>query len=132
MPLKDPAIWLGKQAGVTLTHGAKVEEYAVHALAKMAHSSTSQLGKFLHEMAQTKDHLNCRNQRLVESSKLDFELSVIAPTNQLSATASSTVTLPPCNPEGGSTKTQPALAPYSESNVHMGNVNDSVTDDQYQ
>ena len=29
MPLKDLAIWLGKQAGVTLTHAAKVEEYAV-------------------------------------------------------------------------------------------------------
>ena len=51
MLLKDLAIWLGKQVGVTLTHAAKVEEYAVHALAKMAHSSTSQLGKCLHEMA---------------------------------------------------------------------------------
>ena len=27
-PLKDLAIWLGKQAGVTLTHAAKLEEYA--------------------------------------------------------------------------------------------------------
>ena len=58
MPLKDLAIWLGKQAGVTLTHVAKVEEYTAHALAKMAHSSASQLGKCLHEMAQTKDHLD--------------------------------------------------------------------------
>ena len=41
MLLKDLAIWLGKQAGVTLTHTAKVEEYAACALAKMAHSSTS-------------------------------------------------------------------------------------------
>ena len=41
MLLKDLAIWLGKYAGVTLTHAAKVEEYAAHALAKMAHSSTS-------------------------------------------------------------------------------------------
>ena len=41
MPLKDLAKWLGKQAGVTLTHMAKVEEYAAHALAKMAHSSAS-------------------------------------------------------------------------------------------
>ena len=41
MPLKDLAIWLGKYAGVTLTHMAKIEEYAAHALAKMAHSSTS-------------------------------------------------------------------------------------------
>ena len=59
MPLKDLAIWLGKQAGVTLTHVAKLEEYAACALAKMAHSSTSPLGKHLHEMARTKDHLNC-------------------------------------------------------------------------
>ena len=51
MPLKDLAIWLGKQAGVTLTHVAKLEEYTVCALAKTAHSSTSQLGKCLHEMA---------------------------------------------------------------------------------
>ena len=41
MPLKDLAIWLGKQVGVTLTHTAKVEEYAACALAKMVHSSTS-------------------------------------------------------------------------------------------
>ena len=41
MLLKDLAIWLGKYAGVTLTHAAKIEEYVVCALAKMAHSSTS-------------------------------------------------------------------------------------------
>ena len=41
MPLKDLAIWLGKYVGVTLTRAAKIEEYAVHALAKTAHSSTS-------------------------------------------------------------------------------------------
>ena len=58
MPLKDLAIWLGKCAGVTLTCTTKIEEYAVHALAKTAHSSTSQLGKCLHEMAWTKDHLD--------------------------------------------------------------------------
>ena len=51
MSLKDLAIWLGKQAGVTLTHVAKLEEYTVCALAKTAHSSTSQLGKCPHEMA---------------------------------------------------------------------------------
>ena len=59
MPLKDLAIWLGKFVGVTLTHAAKIEEYMVHALAKTAHSSASQLGKHLHEMAWTKDCLNC-------------------------------------------------------------------------
>ena len=58
MLLKDLAIWLGKYAGVTLTHAAKIEEYAACALAKTAHSSASQLGKHLHEMARTKDHLN--------------------------------------------------------------------------
>ena len=41
MLLKDLAIWVGKQVGVTLTHAAKLEEYAVHALAKTAHSSAS-------------------------------------------------------------------------------------------
>ena len=29
MPLKDLAIWLGKCAGVTLTHAAKIEEHTV-------------------------------------------------------------------------------------------------------
>ena len=88
MPLKDLAIWLGKQVGVTLTHMAKVEEYPAHALAKTAHSSTSQLGKHLHEMARTKDLLDHWKWQLVESTKLDSELSVITPTNQLSVTAS--------------------------------------------
>ena len=41
MLLRDLAMWLGKYAGVTLTHAARIEEYAVHALAKMAHSSAS-------------------------------------------------------------------------------------------
>ena len=41
MSLRDLAMWLGKYAGVTLTHAARIEEYAVRALAKMAHSSTS-------------------------------------------------------------------------------------------
>ena len=58
MLLKDLAIWLGKYVGVTLTHAAKIEEYTAHALAKMAHSSASQLEKHLPETAWTKDHLN--------------------------------------------------------------------------
>ena len=41
IPMKDLAIWLGEQAGVTLTHIARLEEYTVCAVAKMAHSSTS-------------------------------------------------------------------------------------------
>ena len=60
MLLKDLATWLGQYAGVTLTRTTKIEEYAAHALAKMAHSSTSLLGKCLHEMARTKDRLDCR------------------------------------------------------------------------
>ena len=58
MSLRDLAIWLGKYAGVNITHAAKIEEYAMRALAKTAHSSASQLGKCLHEMAQTKDRLD--------------------------------------------------------------------------
>ena len=34
MSLRDLAIWLGKYVGVTLTHAARIEEYAVRALAK--------------------------------------------------------------------------------------------------
>ena len=35
MPLKDLATWLGKYAGVTLTHAAEIEEYMACALAQM-------------------------------------------------------------------------------------------------
>ena len=110
MLLKDLAIWLGKYAGVTLTCVAKIEEYAVHALAKTAHSSASPLGKCLHETAQTKDHLNHWKQQLLESTKLDSELLVIALTNQLSAMTSPAIAPRPCDNEGGSTETRPALA----------------------
>ena len=41
MSLRDLAKWLGKYAGVNLTHAARIEEYVVCALAKMAHSSAS-------------------------------------------------------------------------------------------
>ena len=60
MSLRDLAIWLGKYVGVNLTHAARIEEYVVCALAKTAHSSASQLGKCLHETAQTKDCLDHR------------------------------------------------------------------------
>ena len=86
MLLRDLAIWLGKYAGVTLTHTARIEEYAVRALAKTAHSSASRLGKHLHEMAQTKDRLDRQKRWLIESTKLDSELSMISPTTQPSAT----------------------------------------------
>ena len=54
MSLRDLAMWLGKYTGVILTHTARIEEYAVRALAKTAHSSASRLGKCLHEMARTR------------------------------------------------------------------------------
>ena len=132
MLLRDLAIWLGKYAGVTLTCAARIEEYAVPALAKMAHSSASQLGKCLHEMAWTKDRLDHRKRRLIESTKLDSELSMISQTTQLSVMTSSVVAQPPCDKEGGSTEMRPAPALYSDGDVLMGNVNDSVTDDLYQ
>ena len=132
MSLRDLAIWLGKYAGVSLTHAARIEEYAVRALAKMAHSSTSQLGKCLHKTARTKDRLNCQKQRLIESMKLDSELSMISQTTQPSVMTSSIVTQPPCDKEGGSTETRPTPAPYSDGDVLMGNVNDSITNDLYQ
>ena len=132
MPLKDLAIWLGKYAGVTLTCMAKIEEDTARALAKMAHSSASQLGKCLHETAQTKDCPDHQKQWLLESTKLDSELLVIALTNQPSVTTSSTIAPPPCDNEGGPTETRPAPAPYSDSDVLMGNIDDLVTDDLYQ
>ena len=132
MSLKDLAIWLGKYAGVNLTCPAKIEEYVACALAKTAHSSTSQLGKHLHEMAQTKDCLNRRKQWLIKSTKLDSELLMISLTTQPSATTSSVIAPPPYDKEGGSTETRPTLALYSDGNVLMDNVNDSVTDNLYQ
>ena len=130
--LRDLAMWLGKYAGVTLTHAARIEEYTVRALAKMAHSSASRLGKRLHEMSRTKDCLDCWKQWLIESTKLDSELSMISPTTQPCVMTSFVVAQPPCDKEGGSTETRPALAPYSDGNILMGNVDDSVTNDLYQ
>ena len=132
MLLKDLATWLGKYAGVTLTCTAKIEEYVAGALTNTAHSSASQLGKCLHEMAWTKDRLNCRKRWLIESTKLDSELSMISLTTQPSAMTSSVIAQPPCDKEGGSTETRPALAPYSDGNILMDNVDDSVTNDLYQ
>ena len=132
MSLRDLAMWLGKYAGVTLTRTARIEEYVVCALAKTAHSSTSQLGKCLHETSWTKDHLDCQKQQLIESMKLDSELSMISPTTQPSAMTSSIVTPSPYDKEAGPTETRPTLAPYSDGDVLMGNINDSVTNDLYQ
>ena len=132
MPLKDLATWLGQYVGVTLTHATKIEEYVVHALSKTVHSSASRLGKHLHEMARTKDCLDHQKQWLIKSTKLDSELSMISPTTQPSVMTSSIIAQPPCDKEGGSTETRPALAPYSDGDILMGNIDDSVTDDLYQ
>ena len=130
--MKDLAIWLRKQVGVAYTCAAQLEEYAMHALTKTAHSNASQLGKHLHKTANSKDCLEHQKQQLVVSKKLDPELLVQALTNQLSATSSSAVTPPPYNTERGSTEVWPAPAPYTNGNIHMGNVDDSVTDNLYQ
>ena len=83
-------------------------------------------------MAWTKDRLDHRKRQLIESTKLDSELSMISPTTQPSATTSSVVAQPPCDKEGGSTEMRPAPALYSDGDILMGNVDDSVTDNLYQ
>ena len=132
MSLRDLALWLGKYAGVTTTCAARVEEYTTRVLAKMAHSSTSRLGKRLHETARTKDRLDRRKRQILESTKLDSDLSAIAPTSQPSATTSTVVAFPSLDNKDGTTETRPVPAPYNDSDVLMGNVDDSVTDDLYQ
>ena len=122
MPLKDLATWLGQYAGVTLTCTTKIEKYVAHALAKTAHSSASLLGKCLHEMARTKDRLDHQKWQLIESMKLDSELSMISLTTQPSAMTSSVVTPPPCDKEGGSTEMRPTPAPYSDSDILVGKI----------
>ena len=64
--------------------------------------------------------------------KLDSELLMISPTIQPSVTTISVIAPPPHDKEGGPTEMRPALAPYSDGNILMGNINDSVTDDLYQ
>ena len=57
---------------------------------------------------------------------------MISLTTQLSVMTSSVVAQPPCDKEGGSTETRPAPAPYSDGDILMGKVDDSITDDLYQ
>ena len=64
--------------------------------------------------------------------KLDSELSMISPTTQPSAMTSSIVTPPPCDKEGGSTEMRPTPAPYSDGDVLMENIDNSVTDNLHQ
>ena len=51
---------------------------------------------------------------------------------QPSVTTSSVVAPPPYDKEGGPTEVRPTLALYSDSNILMDNIDDSVTDDLYQ
>ena len=64
--------------------------------------------------------------------KLNSELSMIALTTQPSATTSSVVAPPPYGKEGGPTEMRPTPALYSDSNILMDNVDDSITNDLYQ
>ena len=57
---------------------------------------------------------------------------MLALTNQVPVAASPAVAPPPYNHEGGPTEMWPAPAPYADGDVHMGNVDDSVTNDLYQ
>ena len=84
--MKDLAIWLSKYAGVTYTCAACLEEYATCMLTKMAHSNASWLRKWLLETAKSKDILHCQKRWLATSTRLNVELSVLAPTNQPSMT----------------------------------------------
>ena len=64
--------------------------------------------------------------------KLDSELSIISLTTQPFAMTSSIIAPPPCDKEGGFTETRPTPALYSDGDVLMDNINDSVTNDLYQ
>ena len=57
---------------------------------------------------------------------------MISLTTQLSVMTSPIVTPPPYDKEGGPTETRPAMALYSDGNVLMDNIDDSVTSDLYQ
>ena len=54
------------------------------------------------------------------------------PCSSPSAMTSSVIAPPPCDNKGGSTETRPTPALYSDGDVLMDNVDDSVTDDLYQ
>ena len=64
--------------------------------------------------------------------KLDSELLMISPMTQPSAMTSCVVIPPPGDKERGSTEMRPTPALYSDGDILMGNVDDSVTDDLYQ
>ena len=57
---------------------------------------------------------------------------MISLTTQPSATTSSIVAPPPYDKEGGPTETRPTPAPYSDGNIFMDNIDDSVTNNLYQ
>ena len=57
---------------------------------------------------------------------------MISLTTQLSVMTSPIITPPPYDKEGGSTETRPTPALYSDGDVLMGNIDDSITNDLYQ
>ena len=63
---------------------------------------------------------------------MDSELLMISPTTQPSVMTSPIVAPPPYDKEGGPTETRPTLALYSDSDILMDDVDDSVTNDLYQ
>ena len=64
--------------------------------------------------------------------KVDSELSMISPTTQPSVMTSPVIAPPPYDKEGGPTEMRPALAPYSDSDILMDNIDASVIDEPYQ
>ena len=125
--MKDLAIWLGKYVGMTYICTAHLEGYAKHPLTKTEYNNAAHIGKHLHEMAKSKDHLNYKKRWLETSKQLNDNLLALTPTNQPPATVSSTVSPPPYNAEGGSAEMQPTLALYTDNNVQMGDASDEAT-----
>ena len=100
-------------------------------LTKTVYNNTAHIRKHLHEMAKSKDHLNCKKRQLEMSKQLNNDLLALTPINQSPVTVSFTVTPPPYNAERGSTETWPTPAPYTDNNVHMGDVGDEATTKLY-
>ena len=95
------------------------------------HSNPAHIGKCLHEMAKSKDCLNCKKQQLEMLKWLDDELSVLALITQPSVTANTAVAPLPYDAEGSSMETPPMPALYTDGDIHMENIDDSVANDLY-
>ena len=128
IPMKDLAIWLGKYVRMMYICMTCLEGYATCSLSKTAHSNAAHIGKHLHKMAKSKDHLNHKKRWL---KQLNDELSVLALTSQPSVTTNTAIAILPYDAEGSSTEAWPMPALYTDSDIHMGNIDDSITDDLY-